>query len=123
MSKTHECVLCTKQVFVKFLPEKPNWVLNLLFFFFPLLGRNKLQIGTAEREREQNKDITESCGRITESRSRKKGLMFFSGKFDFSAGLRDGFGFVWRWVKFRHNIGMIEICFPTDVRKNFFYKA
>lgn len=84
MSKTHERVLCTKQVFVKFLPEKPNWVLNL--FFFPLLDRNKLQIGTAEREREQNKDITESCGRITESRSRKKGLMFFSGKFVFSAG-------------------------------------
>lgn len=76
--------------------EKTNWALesSLSFFFLQRLGRNKLQIGAAEREREQNKDTTESSGRITESRSRKTRHIFFSGKFEFSAGLRDSFAFV-----------------------------
>lgn len=95
-SKTHECLLCTEQVFVKFLlgKNKLGTRIFLILFFLQRLGRNKLQIGAAEREREQNKDTTESSGRITESRRRKTRHIFFSGKFEFSAGLRDSFAFV-----------------------------
>lgn len=95
-SKTHESLLCTEQVFVKFLlgKNKLGTRIFLILFFLQRLGRNKLQIGAAEREREQNKDTTESSGRITESRSRKTRHIFFSGKFEFSAGLRDSFAFV-----------------------------
>lgn len=96
---------------------------NLLSSFLPLqlLGRNKFQTGTAEREREQNKNITESCGRTTKSRSRKKGDIFCTGKLEFSTGLRDYFVLL-SWIKFRYSLSMTNICFTMGLGKFCFTK-
>lgn len=60
---------------------------NLFFYFFSccFLGRNEVQTGTTKREREQNKDITKSCGATAESGNGKKRDISFSGKHEFSA--------------------------------------